>query len=186
MSRMKSLQGHFLVAARALQDPNFNKTVVLIVQHDSEGALGLVLNRPVDMTLRELWEQVSEEPCDLDAHLHQGGPCNGPLMALHTHEAVAQITVTDGVHFSADSESIHWLVANATEPIRFFAGYSGWSPGQLENELEQGAWLTAPADGSQIFAPHDKLWAALMRALTPTITLPDSGRLEIPDDPSNN
>ena len=183
---MKSLQGHFLVAARALQDPNFNKTVVLLVQHDDDGALGLVLNRPVEMTLRQLWEQVSEEPCDLDQPLHQGGPCNGPLMALHTHAAVAQITVTPGVHFSADSESIHWLVSNGEEPMRFFAGYSGWSPGQLENELKQGAWLTAPAEPSHVFIPHDKLWALLLRALTPSITLPDSGPVQMPDDPSNN
>ena len=183
---MKSFKGHFLIAATALEDPNFNRTVVLMVQHDSEGALGLVLNRPLEMTLRELWEQLSTEPCNIDQPLHQGGPCDGPLMALHAHAEAAEMTLMPGVHFSDESESIQWLVAHGSSPLRFFAGYSGWSPGQLEDELKQGAWLTTPADASTLFAPPDKLWPLLQLALSPASTLLGMNPMNLPDDPSMN
>jgi len=81
---MKSLQGHLLIASPTLLDPNFRKSVVLLVQHNEEGAMGLVLNRPTETKLCEAWTQVAETDCASDASLNLGGPCEGPLMALHT------------------------------------------------------------------------------------------------------
>ena len=74
---MKSLQGHLLVASPKLVDPNFFHTVVLLVQHNQEGALGLVLNRPLQTTVQEMWQEVGESQCEVDQPLHQGGPCEG-------------------------------------------------------------------------------------------------------------
>src|SRR5205814_2997514 len=81
---MKSLQGQLLIASPKLFDPNFFRSVVLLVQHTENGALGLILNHPLEMTIANAWEQVSEMPCEATGVLHQGGPCDGPLMVLHT------------------------------------------------------------------------------------------------------
>ena len=81
---MKSLKGHFLVASPHLADANFYRSVVLMIQHDEDGAVGLVLNRPTDNTIAEVWEMISESPCDVQGCVSIGGPVAGPLMALHT------------------------------------------------------------------------------------------------------
>src|SRR5690242_12720891 len=107
---MKSLKGHFLIASPALQDPNFARAVVLLLQHDDEGALGLVINREAELSLRQLWEKIGKEECAVDAPLHVGGPCEGTLMVLHTHQEAAQAEVVEGVYFSAQAEHIHRLV----------------------------------------------------------------------------
>src|SRR5687768_5273835 len=90
---MKSLQGQLLIASPKLFDPNFFRSVVLLVQHTDAGALGLVLNRPLEMTINDAWGQVSETPCDATGFLHQGGPCEGPLMVLHTDSALPELPV---------------------------------------------------------------------------------------------
>ena len=82
---MKSLAGNLLIASPFLGDQNFNKSVVLIIQHTEEGAFGLVLNRPTNFRMADVWDIVSDdEPCPADAVIHYGGPVEGPLMALHT------------------------------------------------------------------------------------------------------
>ena len=122
-----------LVASQKLLDPNFNRTVVLIIQHGEQGALGLVLNRQLEITMDEVWQQISEQPCLLDAALHQGGPCEGTLMVLHTDPALAAMEVLPGVYFSTDKDDLEQLVASSNDdrPIKFFTGYSGWGPEQL-------------------------------------------------------
>src|SRR4051812_22214559 len=97
---MKSLQGQILVASPKLVDPNFFHTVVLMVQHNDEGALGLVLNRPLQTTVKEMWEQVDEgTKCGVEGALHQGGPCEGALMVVHGEETCAESEVTGGIYF---------------------------------------------------------------------------------------
>lgn len=183
---MNDLQGHFLVAVREMEDPHFNRTVVLMIQHDADGALGLVLNRPLAVTLRQIWEQLGHEPCPIDPPIHQGGPCEGPLMALHTHADIADMTVMPGVHFSDDSDCLLRLASRGDSPLRFFAGYSGWSPGQLEDEIAAHVWFTTPATPQAIFAPHEKLWSLLQLSLNPAATLLGMSAAKLPDDPSMN
>ena len=86
-----SLDGHFLVASRELLDPNFARSVVLIIRHSEEGAMGLVLNRPTKTSVSEAWKQVSEAPCPTTGLIHLGGPCRGPLMAIHGDPALGEI-----------------------------------------------------------------------------------------------
>src|SRR3982751_5237695 len=102
---MKSLKGHLLISSPRLMDPNFVRTVVLMVQHGEEGALGLILNRPLQATVRDVCEKVLETPCEIEAPLHQGGPCEGPLMVLHTDAdggIGGEVEVMPGVHFTAE------------------------------------------------------------------------------------
>src|SRR5688572_1282976 len=80
---MASLQGQFLVASPHLSDPNFYKSVVLMVKHDEEGAFGLILNRPTTNTVREIWRAVTEQDLECEQPIYMGGPVSGPLVCLH-------------------------------------------------------------------------------------------------------
>ncbi len=117
-----------LIASARLLDPNFNQTVILMVQHDENGALGLVLNRPLKTTVKEACEEALEIPCQIEASLYQGGPCEGPLMVLHNEESSAQIEVCPGVQFTTQREQIEWILNQGEPRARFFVGYSGWAP----------------------------------------------------------
>ncbi len=200
------LQGRLLIAPPALRDPNFARSVVLMVQHGEQGGLGLILNRPTQVAVESAWGQISESPCHIDQMLLQGGPCQGPLMALHTHAQAGEVPViqparTSGgkllkavqntmsnpdasVYFSAQEEHLTWLMDHGQRDgmVRFFVGYAGWSPGQLEAEIEAGGWQVMAPTTTQVFAPQD-LWshlsaeAALGQRLDPRI---------VPTDPRMN
>jgi putative transcriptional regulator len=183
---MKSLKGHFLVASPKLVDPNFFHTVVLLVQHGDEGALGLVLNRPLSTTIKDVWDEVAEGGCAIEGNLYQGGPCEGALMVLHGDESNTEMTVGDGLYFCMRRETIERVVEENPEHARFFVGYAGWTSGQLENELAEGSWLTAPADPKHVFEGDEHLWSDLVRAISrAAVTELVDPRL-IPDDPSVN
>jgi putative transcriptional regulator len=179
------LQGHFLVAAPELRDPNFFHTVVLLVQHNDDGALGLVLNRPSPTLLRKVWGQVSQARCDRDDALYVGGPVEGPLMAIHTRTEDGEIEVVQGVYFSSGREHLEALVTS-DDTVRFFAGFAGWGAGQLESELAEGAWRTLPAAARQIFAIEVDLWDRLLKEVAGSQVLDALHIKHVPPDPSMN
>jgi putative transcriptional regulator len=183
---MKSLQGQLLIASPKLLDPNFFKSVVLVVQHGDGGALGLILNRKIDVTLQTAWSQVSEEPCGVEGNLHQGGPCEGPLMVVHGEESLGQLEVLPGLHFSTERESIEELVGRNDGPMKFFVGYAGWAPGQLEGEIEEGSWLTTVAARDDVFRTDDRQWDEMMKRIARAATFPFIDPKLIPPDPSLN
>lgn len=183
---MDSLQGQLLIAAPRLSDPNFFHTVVLLVQHGADGALGLVLNRPVSASVSAVWQQVSESPCLIEGFLRQGGPCEGPLMVVHTEVGASDLQVGPGLHFSTNKDAIERLVDAASSPTTFFVGYAGWGPGQLEDELEQASWLTTAAKPEHIFDPPEELWHALHRAASRAAHAAWIPPELMPDDPSLN
>ena len=180
---MASLAGHFLIASPKLLESNFARSVVLIVQHGDEGALGLIVNRPLETSVQEVCEKVLEVHCAADGVLYQGGPCEGPLMVVHTDEDRSDVRVKPGVHFTTDRENIEWLLAHASGPVKYFVGYAGWAAGQLESELSTGSWLTLPAEDEQIFKPGDDLWSKVLATATLSKWIDPS---RIPDDPSMN
>lgn len=183
---MDSLQGQILIASPKLRDPNFAESVVLLVQHDDNGALGLILNRPLEMRIDQAWDQVSEVPCNSEQHLHLGGPCEGPLMALHDQASLGQLIVLPGVHFSTEKFALEQLVGEDYRPSKFFVGYSGWSPGQLEREIADGAWLQAQANDDFIFSAEEDLWLNLHRQISFRQQHPWVDPNLIPPDPSVN
>lgn len=163
---MGSLRGQLLVAAPSLRDPNFHRTVVLLLDHDDNGALGLVLNRP-SLTpvgdVLERWEEMAAEP----GLVHVGGPVE-PTAVIALGSVPADVTpsgwapIFDGlrvVDLSADVS----LAATELTGVRVFAGYAGWAPGQLEVELAEGAWFPFPArpDDAMTAEPED-LWGAVL------------------------
>jgi putative transcriptional regulator len=180
---MKSLQGQLLLASRRLLDPNFSRTVVLLVQHGEDGALGLVLNRPLDVTVKEACEDAVESPCLVEDVLYQGGPCQAPqLMALHTYSEAGEIEIIPGLFFSQRSDGLEQLLTRSETTAKFFVGYSGWSPGQLEKEMQTGSWLQMPATEELVF-DESSLWSRLVTQITL------GGKVDprlIPEDPSVN
>jgi putative transcriptional regulator len=149
-----------------LVDPNFAHAMVLMIQHGEDGALGLIVNRPLEITVAEALEQVLDGKPSIGGMLHEGGPCEGPLMVVHCDPDASQFEIADGIHFTAEETQIETLVRNQAAPIRFFVGYAGWSAGQLERELQSGSWLVAEADRVRVFTASDKLWSKVLAELT--------------------
>lgn len=182
----RSLRGQLLVAVPKLLDPNFHQTVTLMIAHDEQHALGLVLNRPSQTKLREAWEQVEGGSCPMDGFLHVGGPCQQVLSALHGDAAWANMEVMPGLYFTQEAEKLRHLVEVQSVPIRFFVGFAGWGPGQLESELREGAWLIAPASIDGVFADPAQLWERLSRKLGGASAASLLGIKNPPPNPSLN
>src|SRR3954447_7038886 len=168
-----SLSNHLLIAMPQLADPNFSQTVSLICEHGDKGALGIVLNRPLSMTLSEVFEQMRIEPTDRRAAnlpVLRGGPVHQDRgFVLHrpggewdsTHKISESIQVTT-------SRDVLAAMATGTGPEKAFIalGYAGWEAGQLEKEMLDNSWLSVPADESVIFdLPYEERWLASLRLL---------------------
>ena len=181
---MTSLRGKLLIASPALLDPNFARTVVLIAEHGEEGTMGLVLNRPSD---NEVAGAVGElggivAPGDL---VYAGGPVQTSavmVLAEFNEPSEAAAVVLGDVGFLPAKEDPTEL-ADGLRRARVFAGHSGWSPGQLDAELDEGSWIIVAARVDDVFAPDpDELWAeALERKGGPYAQL-----ARMPEDPSVN
>ena len=183
---MNSLEGHLLVASRYLLDNNFVKTVILLVQHSEEGALGVVVNRPTCKTVKELWKEVGEAPCKSTRPVFLGGPVAGPIMAVHADHSLAEVEIVPGVFFAAKKPNLDQLVLHPKEPQKIFVGHAGWGPGQLENELQQGAWLTMPATAEYVFDDDSDLWQQLSRHIGESLLQSVLKIKHVPQDPSLN
>jgi len=156
---MSSLQGQLLIATPSMDDPNFRQTVMLMVQHDADGALALVLNRQSNITIKQAWEQVGTSTCQCEGMLGIGGPCQGPIMALHTRKDVGEKQILPGVFLSVEEENVSWLMRRGAEQIKCYIGYAGWAPGQLDGEIQANGWLHGPADLDIIFGTTaDDMW----------------------------
>src|SRR4051812_42306330 len=107
---MPTRRGHLLIASPRLRDPNFFKSVVLIVKDEEDGALGVILNRPLEITVADACGPTIDAAADIDQPIYQGGPCEGPLTVLHASDEAGGDTVADGVRFSMDKEDIEQLM----------------------------------------------------------------------------
>lgn len=181
-----SLKGHLLIAGSKLGDSNFTRSVVLMLEHDDEGALGVVLNRPSNTSIGDLWEHVCDEPCDCQQPVDLGGPVSGPLIALHADSALSESDILPGVFMATQKEMLEQLVHQSETSFRVFSGYAGWGAGQLEVELEEEAWLTRAAEGRIVFSQNQDLWQAVGREITDDVLHAAMKIDHVPDDPSLN
>jgi putative transcriptional regulator len=162
----KSLKGQFLLDSGQLGGSFFQRSVVLICQHDKEGAFGLVLNHSLGKTVGEMI--VADLPETLkEAPLYLGGPVQpAALSFLHTDNFIADADVMPNL---ALGHSLDELVDigesfSADKKVKMFAGYAGWSPGQLETEMKRKAWLTFPASLELVFdTPPEQLWPKILK-----------------------
>lgn len=184
---MNSLKGHLLIAAPSLITPFFTRTVILMLDHSEDGALGVVLNRTTDATVSDIAAQVLDEPFEWDAPIRLGGPVPGPLMAIHGVEDLADREVIPGVFSSVEVEKVQALIRRRPDPSLIVANYSGWGPGQLEGEFDVDSWVTLPATPELIFwdGPED-LWDVVVKAAHARTLADFLGLRDIPPDPSLN
>ncbi len=183
---MESLQGRLLIATPQLLDPNFVKTVILLVQHNDEGALGLVINRPTSKKVRELWQEVGESSCQSESPVYLGGPVSGPLIAVHTDRSLADGPILSDVFFTATRENLDVLVQRLSCPMKVFVGNAGWGAGQLDGELDRGAWLTLPATAAHVFHDGCDLWEQVSKLAGRSMLQSILNLKHVPDDPSLN
>lgn len=163
-----SLLGSLLVATPALRDPSFERSVVLLVAHEPGGAMGVVLNRATEVAVSEVlgdWGGVAREP----AVLFEGGPVQ-PDSAICVARLRAGAEPLDGFQTffgplgTVDLEQEPAVVGDRFDGVRVFAGYAGWSPGQLEEEIAAGSWFTFEAlPGDPFMARPDDLWSLVLR-----------------------
>ena len=176
------LRGQLLIASPALLDPNFRRTVVLVVAHDEDGAVGLVLNRRTDAEVAEAVPELAEL-VGPGAVVSVGGPVQGEAVVVlaewEDHAAAGAMVFGDIGLMAAEANSD--LVASMTRRVRVFAGYAGWGGGQLEAELEESSWVVEPARVEDVFGDGD-VWASVLRRKGGAFTLVAT----MPEDPSLN
>jgi len=162
---MASTAGRLLIAEPMLGDPNFDRTVVLMIEHTDDGALGLVLNRPTDLAVAgalPAWDHIATDP----AVLHVGGPvetqsgwCLARVLDVDHPGFVPVLGDLGLLDLELDPNDLPGWVSG----VRLYAGYSGWGPGQLDEELAEDAWFVVDADpGDPFLADSDELWARIL------------------------
>ncbi|MFF7415120.1 YqgE/AlgH family protein [Streptomyces lydicus] len=223
MTEVSSLTGRLLVATPALADPNFDRAVVLLLDHDEEGSLGVVLNRPTPVGVADIlapWAALAGEPgvvfqggpVSLDSALGvavvPGGPSgDGGVPAVDggarpddDGAEATGVAAADHADVAAGDEPLGWrrvhgaiglvdleappeLLAAVLGSLRIFAGYAGWGPGQLEDELVEGAWYVVESEPGDVSSPDpEQLWRAVLRRQRNELAMVAT----YPDDPSLN
>ncbi len=173
-----SLRNHFLIAMPSLADPNFFHSVIYICQHNDEGALGIVINRPLNLNFGYLLERLSLRPTREDIAARQvylGGPVQtGALFVLHQPplQWESSLPVTEEISLTTSPDILKALAQDAFPGAALAAlGYAGWAPGQLEQELLDNAWLSVQADTQILFhAPPEQRWSMAAASLGVDVT----------------
>lgn len=159
-------KGTLLISEPFLPDPNFHRSVIILTEHNEQGSVGLVLNHPGNLCIRDLFEDL-----DSDAPVFVGGPVSrNSMLFMHEYaELEGAEQVLPGLYWGGDFEILKLLVnAGLLEgKIKFFAGYSGWGPGQLQRELEQKSWIVAPGLPKDVFIESGQLWKNVLGQLGP-------------------
>lgn len=165
-AEIQAAPGEFLIAAPEMDDPRFEHAVVLLVQHDKDGAFGIIVNRPVEaQPLAQLLEDLGQkaEGVSGKVEIYAGGPVEADVgFILHSAEYRRPETMkVDGKVAVTSSPAVLLDIAQKRGPQKYIVafGYAGWGPGQLENELAQRAWFIAPGDAKLLFGDDpQKLW----------------------------
>jgi putative transcriptional regulator len=181
---MESARGQLLIAGPSLLDPNFWRTVVLVVEHTEEGALGLVVNRPSDTTVAEAVPELGEL-VDLSESLFIGGPvAPSSVIVLAEFEDASDsaLIAFDDIGVLSTNAPVQQRSAGVRRG-RAFVGHSGWGPGQLDSELERDDWILEPARGEDAFAEEPlELWRGVLERKGGSYALV----ARMPPDPSVN
>ncbi len=172
-----NLANHFLVAMPGMQDPFFQRSVIYVCEHNEEGAMGLVVNDPIDLTIATMLDRVDVEPLypkvrreNLNAAVLSGGPIaedRGFILHESKDSYQSSLQVTEQLNLTT-SKDILAVLGTEAEPDNYIItlGYAGWTPGQLEKELAENAWLTVEADPKVIFeTPIQERWHKAVKML---------------------
>jgi putative transcriptional regulator len=178
-----SLRGQLLVSSPGLLDPNFRRTVILVVAHDDDGAVGLVLNRRSETDVFEAVPELADI-AGAEGVVSVGGPVQGEAVIVLAEwddaDEAGTIVFADVGLMGAEADLER--VDAATRRSRIFAGYAGWSAGQLEAELAEPSWIVAEADAEDVFGDDSDLWSSVLRRKGGAFKLIAT----MPEDPSLN
>jgi putative transcriptional regulator len=174
-----SLTNHFLIAMPGLQDPNFSRTVTYVCEHTDQGAMGIVINRPMDFKLGEVLEQLEIEPrlpAVEDTPVYLGGPVQtdrGFVIHCGPQSFESTLQVTPDLRITTSRDVLEAIAeGRGPQQCLIALGYAGWGGGQLEDELSANAWLSGPADDQIIFRlPSSERWLAAAQLLGIDINL---------------
>lgn len=181
----KPTQGSLLISEPFLLDSYFKRAVVLLSEHDEKGTLGFILNKPTDVRLNDAVEDFP----DFDAPLYFGGPVEtDTLFYIHTlgEKLKGAKQIVNGIWWGGDYDQLKFLIDThqiRPDQIRFYAGYSGWEPKQLEGELKEKAWLVSNANKNFTFFDNPKvLWSQVLRSMGNEYAI----LANFPEDPNLN
>lgn len=164
---MAPRQGRVLISEPLLNDSYFKRSVVLLTEHSENGSVGFVLNKPIDLTIQDVIKDFPE----FDTKLYVGGPVGKDTVHyIHTLGELIpnSVHVKDNIYWGGDFDRVRELISEGLiqpSQIRFFLGYSGWSPKQLEGEIENNAWLISEVEGSWIMSPDQNMWKEVLNSL---------------------
>ncbi|MCA2978317.1 MAG: YqgE/AlgH family protein [Myxococcaceae bacterium] len=167
---MSALAPGFLIAMPQMLDPNFARTVVLVLEHDDEGAMGLVINRAADLTFADLKQSQRLEIApgrELDP-IFVGGPVEPHRgFVLHDDGSVAErAALLPGLFLSVTTDALEPLVKDPSTRLRFCLGYAGWGPGQIEREIQQGSWLFTEARPDVVLTGEpERVWSDVITSM---------------------
>lgn len=183
-SPMRLAQGRFLVADHGLRDPNFSRTVVLLIDYDPEGAFGVVINRPSEVRVTTVMPDIEELSKRPDV-VYLGGPVAlGQMMLLVRSRRAPQDAhhIFNDVYLSSSDAVLRQAVAEKNGSFRVFAGHAGWAPGQLDGEVGRGDWHVVRADAATVFDREPgEIWPELIRQSTaPLVRLPSAPEPVLP------
>lgn len=188
---MESIEGKALVASPYLTERNFLRSVVYILRHDKDGAFGLILNRPTELTVGDLMERFSDDPHPKPEPIYNGGPVEGPLLVIHDRAEGAEADEFEfcaalGLYVATDQHVIFDIWEKEDCRYRCFDGYSGWGSGQLESEIKAGGWLVWDCPPETVFAAPESMWKQAVEQIGRDILTVQIDASRIPGDPSAN
>src|SRR3954447_3666406 len=184
---MNSLKGHLLIATPQLLAPIFARSVILMLEHNEEGAMGVIVNQPINTTITDLAGKIFDEAFEWEKPLSLGGPVPGPLMVLHTIEELADQEIIPGVWHTLEASRVQEIITRRPEPSLIIANYSGWGPGQLEGEFGWDSWLTLPAKSEHVFWPGEReIWKVVVNEVNARKLSEFLKLRELPPDPRMN
>ncbi len=160
-------QGRVLISEPLLSDTYFKRAVILLTEYSENGAVGFVLNKPVDLPVTEI---LADFP-DFNADVYVGGPvATGSSRCLHRlgERIPNSVHVIDNIYWGGDFDTLKILISEGVvdlSQVRFFLGYSGWSPSQLEGEINENAWLVSKVDPSRIMLADKDIWKKTLNNL---------------------
>ena len=170
MDEAPSLAPSLLLSMPQMNDPNFERTVVLLCQHSAEGAFGLVVNRPVVTTAKVVAAEHPERSAEHELEIWIGGPVEPERSWILLHDSAPDghaVRVCDGVFLSTSAGVLQQIIDHSADPrTKLIAGYAGWGPGQLDAEIAASAWLTVSIEAELLFdTPADRMWESAIRKL---------------------
>jgi putative transcriptional regulator len=156
-----SLAGYLAIAATGNQDPVLGRSVCIIVEHSDERAVGIMLNRRLAIKTAGIWDELLKgeaQAVNPASYINFGGPLDGPLLAIHDHEQLAEGGNNQGVFLSAQSETLKKLALVAPEHCRLFIGNVVWPHSKLERDIVDGKTHVLPAVPELVFAEEQSMW----------------------------